>query len=489
MGIIDVGSNSVRLVLYERLSRAPTVFFNEKVLAGLGRGVAEDGRLHADGMEIALSAIRRFCQIAAQVGVIRLDVVATAATRDASNGGAFIAEIEAITGGSVRLLSGAEEAEMAALGVVCGFHEPDGVVGDLGGGSLELISVRGIGLGDGESFPLGVLRLVEASRNAPRTAARIVAGVIEKSSALAALEGRDFFAVGGTWRSLARLHMAQADYPIQIMHGYAIEAEEAVQFCRSLTTANLSAIDAIGAVSRQRRELLPFGAAVLGEILRQGRPRRVVISALGVREGYLYSQLTMACEDLAVLRARSPRHSAELIGWTGDLFRVMGIEETPEERRLRTAACLLADISWRAHPDYRGDQAVAIVGNSAFSGIDHAGRGYLALVLYYRYAGFVDAEQTPHVRELVPTRLKSQARFLAAMLRLAYVLSASMPGVIPRISFTLEGECLVMHLPRDLVDLDGQRVRRRFAQLAELLDYGSAVLVTEPAAPRANGTP
>ncbi len=489
IGVIDVGSNSVRLVLYERLSRAPTVFYNEKILAGLGRGVAEDGRLHDDGVEVALSAVRRFVALATQVGAVRVDVVATAATREAANGQDFCERLEAITGGRVRLLSGREEAEMAALGVVCGFFGPDGVVGDLGGGSLELISVHGDRLGDGESFPLGGLRLMDASLGSPRTASRLVAKALDGSAALGSLAGRDFFAVGGTWRALGKLHMAQTDYPVHIMHAYTIEADEALQFARTLVTQHVTAIDSIDTVSKPRRALVPYGAAVLEQILKLGKPRRVVFSALGVREGYLYSQLTaeekavdpllMACEDLAVLRARSPRHSWELIGFTDGVFAAMEVDETAHERRLRIAACLLADIGWRAHPDYRGEQAVAIVGNSAFSGIDHGGRGYLALVLCYRYAGLSETSTIPHLREVVPQRLKIRARFLAAMLRLAYVLSAAMPGVLPRLSMRLEGECLVLHIPAALGDLDGQRVRRRLAQLASLLDLASAVIVAD----------
>ena len=213
IAVVDIGSNSVRLVVYERLARSPTVVFNEKVLAGLGRGIAKTGRLIDQATDQALSALRRFRQISDQLGVRSFDVLATAASRDAENGPAFIAEVERICRAPVTVLSGASEARYAALGVASGIHDPNGIAGDLGGGSLEIVDVRGGEMGGGQTFPLGGLRLQEASDSSLRKAEKIAADLLSADPLLAAGEGRDFYAIGGTWRSLARLHMFQTGLP------------------------------------------------------------------------------------------------------------------------------------------------------------------------------------------------------------------------------------------------------------------------------------
>ncbi|MFM9858892.1 Ppx/GppA phosphatase family protein [Pseudoxanthobacter sp. M-2] len=478
IAVVDIGSNSVRLVVYERLARSPTVVFNEKVLAGLGRGIAKTGRLIDQATDQALVALQRFRQISDQLGVRSFDVLATAASRDAENGPAFIAEVERICRSPVTVLSGASEARYAALGVASGIHDPNGIAGDLGGGSLEIVDVRGSEMGGGQTFPLGGLRLQEASDASLRKAEKIAADLLATDPLLAAGEGRDFYAIGGTWRSLARLHMFQTGYPLHVMHQYTIQAGEALEFCRTVARGNIDTLDSIEVVSRQRRALLPYGALVLAQIIRTAKPRSVVLSALGLREGLLYERLSeaeraadpliSACEELSFLRSRSPRMVAELPAFTARIFELMGIDETADERRLRVGACLLSDIGWRAHPDYRGEQSVAIISNASFIGVDHHGRAYLALAVYYRHFGLVDDALSPRLRELATTRIKDRARCLGAALRLAYVLAASAPGVLPRIGIDSAGDKLVLRIPKDLAPLDGEVVRKRLEQLARL---------------------
>lgn len=487
IGVIDIGSNSVRLVLYERLSRALTPLFNEKVLAGLGRGLSENGRLADESVDTALTAIRRFHQLADQTGATQLDVIATAAVRDAENGAAFIEAVAEICGSDPQVLSGQDEAKVSALGVASSFFKPDGVVGDLGGGSLELIDIKGDELGVGETFPLGGLRLSETAKGSARKAGKIAAEALQASEGLKGAEGRTFYAVGGTWRALANLHMQRTSYPLHIMHHYTIPADDAFELCKMVVRSEITAIEGIDVVSRSRRALLPFGAAVLEQVLKVGRPDTVVLSALGLREGHLYEKLSpearaedpllVAAAELADLRSRSPQHCRELGPWTGQVFDALGIHETEGEKRLRIAACLLADIAWRAHPDYRGEQAVAMIANGAFIGVDHPGRGYLALSIFHRYAGSISEAKLPSIHELMSARLKYRARVLGAAMRLAYSLSAAMPGIIPRAEVVREGERIVLHLPRDLQALDGGAIRRRLDMLADLADQASAVVI------------
>jgi exopolyphosphatase/guanosine-5'-triphosphate,3'-diphosphate pyrophosphatase len=385
------------------------------------------------------------------------------------------------------VLSGKEEARYSALGVVCSFHDPAGVAGDLGGGSLEVVGLNGDKIGDGETFPLGGLRLEEVSEKSLKKAEKIAAETLSTSMVLAAASKHTFYAIGGTWRSLARLHMRQKGYPLHVMHHYEMDAGEAAEFCRMLARRDIDSIDSIEVVSRNRRPLLSYGAVVLEQVIKAMQPTSIVMSALGVREGLLYDlldpkekardPLIVACEELGYLRSRSPRHIRELAPWSEMAFAALGLEETAEEARLRVAAGLLADTHWRAHPEYRGEQALSLIANSSFIGIDHPGRAYLALANFYRHEGLIDEALSPRIRELVSTRLMERARALGATLRVVHLISAAMPDVIPRTRLERRDKALALILPSDLAPLGGARVLRRLGQLAKLAGLEPMIVV------------
>ena len=486
VAVIDIGSNSVRLVVYERLARSPTPLFNEKTLAGLGAAVAEEGRLAPDAMNKAKAALRRFATLCRQMDVVELDVLATAAVREATNGREFIAEVEAICGVPVNILTGLEEARLAALGIVAGFQDADGIAGDLGGGSLELTDVHGTQTGKGESLLLGGLRLQADAKGSLKQAREIARRAFEGSEVLAGLDGRTFYAIGGTWRSLARLHMRECGYPLHVMHEYRIPVADLEEFLKPLARGSFDAIAGLSVVSKQRQALLPFGAIVLAELLRAGRPRSMSVSALGLREGLLFSKLDAkaqkedallsAARELAKLRSRSPAHAEELIDWSAAAMRALRIDETEEEARLRAASCLLADVGWRAHPDYRGLQSFNIIAHAAFVGVDHPGRAYLALAAYYRHAGLSDEELGIGLREIAPVRYLMRARAAAAAFRVAYLVSGSMEGVLPRAILRERKDVLELVLAGDLADLTGNRLATRLKQLASLGGLSAAIV-------------
>jgi exopolyphosphatase / guanosine-5'-triphosphate,3'-diphosphate pyrophosphatase len=479
VAVIDIGSNSVRVVIYEGLARSPTPIFNEKVLAGLGREVQSTGLLSADAVDKALYALRRFRALVDVAGVRRLWVLATAACRDATNGRAFIAQAERICRAKIDVLSGRREAHYSALGVVSGIHRADGIVGDLGGGSLELVDVHGSRVKTGVTLPLGGLALQDIAEKSIKKADKVVRQALDGVPALAAGEGRTFYAVGGTWRALARLHMWQTGYPLHVMHGYRIPAREAQEFSHLVHRVDPTMLSRIEVVSDARRPLLAYAALVLEHAVRLARPRQVVLSALGVREGLLYSlldprerakdALISAAQDLNVLRSRSPVHGEELIRWTDRFMATSGLDETVDERRYRHAACLLADIGWRAHPDYRGEQSLNIIAHAAFVGIDHPGRAYLALAVFFRHVGLIDDELSPRLRELVSTRMLDRARVLGAALRVGYLVSAAMPGILPRTPMMVDHGRLVLRLEGDFAGLAGERLFNRLRQLARLI--------------------
>jgi exopolyphosphatase/guanosine-5'-triphosphate,3'-diphosphate pyrophosphatase len=487
VAVIDIGSHSVRLVVYEGAVRSPAPLFNEKVPCGLGRNLATTGRLNEEGVQRAIVALARFRGITHNLQVRNVTAVATAAVREASNGPAFIDAAEATLGFSVQLLSGDREAELAAYGIEMGFRDPNGIAGDLGGGSLELVDIAGGVRRASATLPLGGLRLQdEAGRRLDR-ALEIVDEHVGRLPWLPAGRGRTFFAVGGTWRALGKLHMAMTGYPLRVMHGYRLSSRDVLDLCESIRRARRPGdVRGWDGVSRVRREVLPYGALVLERLVRRMEPSDVVFSVFGIREGLLYAALPEAerakdplvsfAEDYAGRRSRSLAHARELGAWTDPLFADSGPRETDEERRLRHVACLLSDIGWRAMPDYRGEQSLNVIAHAALNGIDHPGRVFLALTVYFRHvgAGEKDGEDdddlSRRLKNLVSRRLLRRARVLGAAIRAAHMLSIGMPGTIDHTPVSYEGDRLVLTLPAAYRHLDGERLQRRFAALAELLD-------------------
>jgi exopolyphosphatase/guanosine-5'-triphosphate,3'-diphosphate pyrophosphatase len=488
VAVIDIGSNSVRLVVYESMTRSLITIFNEKALCGLGREVQTTGLLAPDAVTKALTSLRRFHALCKVMKVGRVHAIATAACRDASNGPEFIAKAERICGVHIEILSGSREAKLSALGVISGVHNPDGVVGDLGGGSLELTDVRGNRVRRGVTLPLGSLALQDLSHKSIKRAERIVKAELSEATQLKTARGRAFYAVGGTWRALARIHIIQSGYPLRVMHGYSIPAANALDFVkrlRHLVSANMLAN--IEVVADARRPLLAYAALVLEHIIRVAKPKTIVFSTFGVREGLLYEKLPLAqrsgdgfiCAARALneLLSRSARHAQELIEWTDRLVRVIRLRESEEDRRLRHAACLLSDIGWRVHPDYRGEQTLNLITNGNFGAISHQGRAFVALSVFYRYAGLSEQNEPPaNIQQLVSPPMLERARVLGAAFRVAHLISAARPGVLPATHFRSNGRKLMLVFEHRLVDLVADRVGSRFKQLARLVGRSGSIV-------------
>jgi exopolyphosphatase/guanosine-5'-triphosphate,3'-diphosphate pyrophosphatase len=488
VAVIDIGSNSVRLVVYEQMARSLISVFNEKALCGLGREVQSTGLLAPDAVEKALTSLRRFHALCRIQRVGRVYAIATAACRDASNGPDFIARAERICGTKIEILSGPREAKLSALGVISGIHKPDGIVGDLGGGSLELVDVRGHQVRGGVTLPLGSLALQDLAHKSLKRADRIVRNELSEVARLAAGRGRTFYAVGGTWRALARIHIIQSGYPLKVMHGYSIPAPEALVFAqrlRRLAAANMLAD--IEVVADARRPLLTYAALVLEHIIRTAQPKTITFSTFGVREGLLFSMLPdaernkdgliCAAQELNELLSRSARHAQELIAWTDRLVRVVHLRETEEDRRFRHAACLLSDIGWRAHPDHRGEQTLEIITNGNFGSISHQGRASVALSVFFRYAGLSEENQPPAIiQQQVTPAMLDRAKVLGAAFRVAHLISAARPGVLPATHFRSQGRKLMLVFEHQMVDLVADRVGSRFKQLARLVGRSGSIV-------------
>ena len=487
IGIVDIGSNSVRLVVYEGITRSPWVLFNEKVMCGLGRGIASTGRLPEDGVELALETLRRFKALATQSRVVSIHALATAAARDAENGPAFVERAEGILGTPIKVISGEEEARLAALAVIAGMHEAEGLVGDLGGGSLELTKVGGGQPGDGVSLPLGGLRLVEQTNGTVKAVRKLAQRHL---APLELPEGGTFYAVGGTWRAIARLHMERNGYPLHIQQAY--ELTDPAEFLAELADADMDAILAlkgIADVSKARRPLLPVGAILLEEIVAAMKPERIVISGTGVREGYLYDllgeegrasdPLISAAADLATLNSRDPEHGRELALWTETALGIFGLEETEEERRARVAACLLTDIAWRANPDYRAAQAMRIISYGAFLGADHQMRLMMGLSIFFRYAGLKAESELPSLSRVATDETMARAKLLGALFRVAYLFSGAQSGIVSRLRWVREPDGPTIVVPDNASELVGHRPENRLSHLNALLSSNIRYVISD----------
>lgn len=474
VGVIDIGSNSLRLVVYDGLTRAPIPLFNEKVMCGLGRTVEKTGRLDPDGVVLALNNLDRFCTILCGMQVGRVDVVATAAVRDAADGTAFVEEVGRRTGLRVRVVPGSEEARLSAMGVLSGMPAADGLMGDLGGGSLEMVGMDAGSVGPETpvTLPLGPLRLIEASGGKCDRAAKMVDQQLDAVDWLPAYQGRTLYPVGGSWRALAKLHMEQVKHPLHIIHHYAADTVQLRDFLALLSRQSRSSLEKMSGISRRRADTLPFAALVMERLLRRLEPAQVVFSAYGLREGLLFDLLNAQerradplLEACAAVAHRLGRFGTAdvLAGWTASLFP----GEDAAEARLRTAACLLSDLGWAEHPDYRAEHAFLRVLRMPFSGADHSERAWLALACYVRYAGRADDAPTAAARLLLDEAQAGRATVLGQALRLAQTLTGGVAGLLQRTSLGLGDDAVTLMLPEDSRVLVGDVVQRRLDALAK----------------------
>ena len=474
IGIIDIGSNSVRFVAYGGTARVPSSLFNEKVTAALGRGVACDGRLDPAAMDKTLQALARFRQLGKEIGLKKLHTVATAAVRDASNGPAFLKQIAAL-GLKPKLLSGEEEAEMSGLGVISAIPRANGIVADLGGGSLELIGVARGAAGEGISLPLGVLR-VGSQPDVAALSATIRAG-LKDSRLKDAAAGHGLYLVGGSFRALALLDMKVNGHPLPIIHQHRIAEARLPELGAVLATRDGSEIKAMAGISTARLPTLPAALAVLEAMVAVLRPRRVIVSAFGLREGLLYRDLDeqVRAEDPLLAAAlevgerlgRFGDHGAALDQWIAPIFP----DDSGDMQRLRLAACLLGDTAWNAHPDFRAERAVdmAIYGN--WVGIDAHGRAIMGRALCSAFSG--DGGFSNKLAALLRPGEEERASAWGKALRLAQRLSGGTEALLRKTGISIEPRRLVLSIPAKQRELYTDPVARRLNGLAKALDRTS----------------
>jgi exopolyphosphatase/guanosine-5'-triphosphate,3'-diphosphate pyrophosphatase len=473
IAIVDIGSNSVRLVIYQSLKRSAQALHNEKSICAIGRNMVSTGALDEHGIDQALAVLARFRQLCAGHGVSDCMAVATAAARDASNGPAFIAQAGQALGYPITVLSGEDEARIAAEGVLAGIPMADGLVADLGGGSLDMVMVRDGVTSEAATLPFGPLRLMDSANGHLDRARNIVNRGLDTLPFAGQLKNRALYAVGGIWRTFARLDIEQQNYPLHVLHHYVIPANRALKLCKVVSGLSRKSLEKIPSVPRRRAEALPYGALVLEGLIQRGDLREVVISAYGLREGVMQRALPPAeaakdpLVDYAMRanahEARTPDHAGEMVRWMAPLFAA----ETPAQRRVREAACYFSDSGWRRHPDDRASGTFAEILRAPYAGADHRERAILATAIYYRYAGGDALPENSDMAGLLGAEGAVLALRIGLAARLAFALTGSVAGELPSTALKLTDRALILELPAARRALLGETVTKRLGDLAD----------------------
>jgi exopolyphosphatase/guanosine-5'-triphosphate,3'-diphosphate pyrophosphatase len=482
VGVVDVGSNSVRLVVFDGAARSPAYFYNEKIMCGLGAGLSETGRLNPEGRLRALRAIRRFQALAEGMGIAPLSAVATAAVREAEDGPDFRDEVERTTGLKLWVIKGEQEARLSAQGVLLGWPGAYGLVCDIGGASMELAEINDGRVGKRVTSGLGPLKLMGATRTKKARLAHIRETVARLSAELGPQHNR-LFLVGGSWRAIARIDMERRGYPLHVLHEYRMNLRAVAATVDYIARADIEALRQACGISPARMALVPVAAEVLRELVRTFRPHDIAVSSYGIREGMLYEQMPQrlrdrdplieACRFAEAKDARVPGFGKVLYRFIRPLFASAG----PARKRLVKAACLLHDVSWRAHPDYRAETVFENATRANLGGLRHSERVFLGLALLHRYSNSRKGTPFEPIFSLIDEKMQREAEVLGKAMRFGAMLWLSEHEAPGELIWHPRKKELALVLSARAEPLFGEVAEARFASLAQALGATSSVRI------------
>ena len=475
VGVVDIGSNSVRLVVFDGAARSPAYFYNEKIMCALGAGVSETGYLNPKGRIRALSALRRFHQLAEGMLLSSLSVVATAAVRDAKDGKAFCRDILNETGLHVRIINGREEARLSAQGVLLGWPGSYGLVCDIGGSSMELAEIFDGQVGKRVSSDLGPLKLQAIGGGKKGRRAHVKEDVQKLHDVLGSQRDR-LFLVGGSWRAIARVDMFRRRYPLHVLHEYRMTASSVsstAKFIADHPDHRALAVDC--RISSSRMSLVPMATDVLYRLVKTFRPKDIAISSYGIREGMLYEQmperlrnrdpLIEACHFAEAKDARTPGFGILLYRFIYPLFRSVSLNK----KRIIKAACLLHDVSWRAHPDYRAEVCFDNATRANLGGLKHSERIFLGLALLHRYSNEHRGVQFQELCSLIDEKARLDALIVGKAMRFGSMLWMENDADRGELRWFPKKKLMELHLSQDAMPLFGEVAETRLNSLASSL--------------------
>ncbi len=475
VGVVDVGSNSVRLVVFDGAARSPAYFYNEKIMCALGAGLSQTGTLNPEGRIRALNALRRFQHLAQGMGLPSLTVVATAAVRDATDGPDFCAEVERETGLRIWVIDGEEEARLSAQGVLLGWPGSYGLVCDIGGSSMELAEISDGRVGRRVTSSLGPLKLREIKGGKKGRQAHIKDVMSQLHSAMEPQRDR-LFLVGGSWRAIARIDMHRRNYPLQVLHEYRMTSRSVTATAKFIKASDLNQLRSLCGISSARMSLVPYATEVLKRLVSTFKPKDIAISSYGIREGMLYEQMPQrlrdrdplieACRFAEAKDARLPGFGKSLFSFILPLFKSL-----PETRlRLVQAACLLHDVSWRAHPDYRAETCFDNATRANLGGLKHSERVFLGLSLLHRYSNSRDGTRIAGLVDLIDEKELRDAEILGKAMRFGAMLWMNQEAERGTLLWFPKKKLLQLRLTPDMVPLFGEVAEARFISLAASLE-------------------
>jgi exopolyphosphatase/guanosine-5'-triphosphate,3'-diphosphate pyrophosphatase len=475
VGVVDVGSNSVRLVVFDGAARSPAYFYNEKIMCALGAGLGETGRLNPEGRERALSAILRFQHLADSMGIQPLTAVATAAVREAEDGAAFCDDVFAQTGLRIWVIDGEEEARLSAQGVLLGWPGSYGLVCDVGGSSMELAEISEGRVGKRVTAPLGPLILRDLKGGKARRATHIKTILDQLAEKMGPQRDR-LFLVGGSWRAIARIDMHRRGYPLHVLHEYRMTKRSVSATIKFIAKSDLEELRNACGISSARMSLVPVASEVLKQLVRTFLPQDIAVSSYGIREGMLYEQMPQrlrdrdplieACRFAEAKDARLPGYGKILFNFIMPLFK----SAPAEQRRLVKAACLLHDVSWRAHPDYRAEVCFDNATRANLGGLKHTERIFLGLALLHRYRNNREGAGLEDLFDLIDAKSQKKAEVLGKAMRFGSMLWMQSNARMAQMRWYPKKKLLELYLTPDAVPLFGEVAQARFASLADALE-------------------
>lgn len=443
IAILDIGSNAVRLVVFDGPHRAPVRIHNERTICSLGADLGRTGRLNPDGVVQALDSIGRFSALLAAMKITNIHAVATAALRDAADGPEFIETVKDRFGLVIRIVEGDEEARLSAMGVMMNGMCRNGIIGDFGGGSLELIQIDNGKVLHKTSLPLGSHRLEAAGTRAQQI------DLIEKSldsvSFLQNAQGLDFYALGGSWRSIAKMHMRMMNHPIDILDHYMITGTEAETYTAAIAAEDLDTLEKREGLSKKRIRDVSVASLALNRVFARIKPQHLYFSGTGLREGLIYDALPPAVQRqdalisgvrrmaMKISRFDDIKAFSVLFQWMQPLFP----HASPSLLRLIEAACLLSDTAWFEHEDVQARHSFERILVLPFYGIDHPGRVFLAVTQYVRYAGKLDGKAKDIATQVLGTEDVATAITAGLAMKTAYTMTAGALNLLKDTSFAV----------------------------------------------------
>ena len=489
VAVIDIGSNAVRFVVYHDLCRVPVQLHNERNICGLGKTLNKTGCLNPEGVEMAIDSLARFAALIKAMRIESVFCVATAALREAEDGPEFVSRIDKEFGLKINVISGEEEARLSALGVVANHGAVDGLIGDFGGGSLELIGIENGNIGMQTTLPIGALRILAFEGESDRL------NYIDNHLSGLDLSGfadQSLYVLGGAWRSLARAHIFMEGYPVQVLDNYRLPLEEAVKFTGLIAEQNARSLERMAGLPARRVKDMPAAALVMKRVLETVKPRQLIFSGTGLREGLLYDNLAppvqkqdpliSACREIGTETSRFSTEAElhDLAEWILPLFKNAdaSLQKTIE------AAALLSDVGWFEHEDHRPRHAYLRILNMPLYGLNHRRRAMLALAVYVRHKGYLRklGRGKPELTESAQQMLSESDRNMAVLtglgMRLAYILTGGALTLLQNAELKHNQQVLQLVLRGRHTGIKGEAVQDVLNQVAAITGDTAEIIVS-----------